>query len=131
MVRYLMPAYEGDNVRHRWWIDAETKRLADVLADKQASIHRSPILKQGLRWLNEHEPTPEMVAWARETALQRKDCQMSSWIGSDSDADILRTLSQDYDLNQRDVQRLAIRVLAELEGVIPAKLTKRRRQAAG
>ena len=101
-----------------WWRDAETEQLLRDVCEEMSLAQGSAALRLGLRLLARKPPTREQIEWGRATG----PCTVrSSWREDTSSRATLERYAREYELDQRMVQRLALRVLADANGVdIPA-----------
>lgn len=106
--------------RHRWWRDQETADLVDAMAQKWASAFSTPVVRMAIRHIEEHPPTQSQIRWIRANSKRQIDCQMTSWNGQDSELAVIRHYADLYSLSHLDVHRLAIRMLAADQGLVPA-----------
>lgn len=107
------------NTRQRIWRDAETGDIIRLLAARYATAWHTPVIKLALRHLREHEPRTRLLDWIKATAKKQGDCTESSWNGTDEDMEIVRAAAEAYELTHTNTLRLAIRQLAEHEGLVP------------
>lgn len=109
------------NTRHRIWRDDETEALLQILTDHYATTVRTPVIKMALRHLRATPPRTRLLEWIRANPCKSspKAAHMSSWNGGDADMEIVRQAAEEYELTHADTLRLAIRQLAEHNGLVP------------
>ena len=109
--------YTG-NSRQRVMRTPDSEPLFKALQDYYCTPMQTPVLKLALRYLEEHGPDPDHLAYVRANPTQRRDCQESSWNGKQSEMEIVRRFAGELDLRHREVVRLAIRMLADENGLL-------------